>query len=270
MLLGGVALSSTRYNPTTSTKPLRKKEQQMPIRGEQARRQRQGGTLHDAAARGDVETLRTLLDAKCDTTYIDASDRAGRAPLMWAAQNGHTDCAQLLLQRGADVRRRSRSKSTAAHIAAGRGCSETLLALLDAGCDVDARDFLGMTPAICAAQGGHTDCVQLLLKHGADISRFDDDKLTAVHYAIASANLNVVRLLFASTADPITLDPLFRLRYPPVMSKLTDSVSFALACGCRLEAPCDAIEATGASCMRPIICGCYSLSISCEGSKTSD
>ena len=67
----------------------------MPIRPRHS-----GTALHDAAARGDVETLRMLVDAGSD---IDAPDRTRRAPLMYAPQEGHTDCVRLLLQRGADV-----------------------------------------------------------------------------------------------------------------------------------------------------------------------
>ena len=210
--------------------------------------------LRDAAARGDIDTLRALLDAECDTSNIDSLDWVGLAPLTYAARGGHTDCVRLLLQRGADVNQRSRSSSTSAHRAAERGHTGSLLALLDAGCDVDAKDKWEMTPLMYAAQGGHTECAQLLLEHGADISSLDDDELAAPHYAIVCGHLEVLRLLLASTADPITLAPLFRLCYPPITS-WTDCVSFASACGCRLEVPSNAIEVPQLSYLRPIICG---------------
>ena len=114
--------------------------------------------LRDAATRGDTDTLRALLDAECDTSHVDEKDWAGKVPLMYAAQGGHTECVQLLLQRGANVNMRSASRSTAAHYAAEHGHKETLLALLnllDTGCDVDAKDNWEMTPLMWAAQGGH-------------------------------------------------------------------------------------------------------------------
>ena len=49
----------------------------------------------------------------------------------------------------------------------------------------------------------------------------------------------------------ITLDPLFRLHYP--LSERTDSVSFALACGCRLQLSCCAIDGTASSCMQSAV-----------------
>ena len=202
--------------------------------------------------------LRALLDAECDTNHVDELDFYGKTSLTCAAQGGHTDCVRLLLQRGADVNKPSESRSTATHYAAGSGHKETLLALLDnAGCDVDARGNWEMTPLMWAAQEGHTECAQLLLERDADASSLDDGGLTAAHFAILCGHVEMLRLLLASAADPVTLGPLFHHRYSPDLSKWRDSFSFALACGCHL--PYRAIEAVGASCIRPIICGYYSL-----------
>ena len=76
--------------------------------------------------------------------------------------------------------------------------------------------------------------------------RFDDDELAAVHCAIERDHLKVVRLLLASTADPATLDPLLNtipfMRGNAFSFRVPHCVSFALACGSRLEAPCCAID----------------------------
>ena len=145
------------------------------------------------------------------------------------------------------------------HDAAGEGDRDSLLALLNGGCDVDEVDDWQMTPLMYAAQHGHTECAQLLLERGASTSSRDADEFTAAHYAIANGHLEVLRLLLATAADPVTLDPMFNLRYPPTMTKWPHSVSFALACGCRLKLPSRAIEATRASILRPIVCGYHSL-----------
>ena len=44
--------------------------------------------------------LLALLDAGCE---VDTADCSGYTPLMRAVLSGHTDCVQLLLQRGANV-----------------------------------------------------------------------------------------------------------------------------------------------------------------------
>ena len=110
---------------------------------------------HTFAQRGDVETLRALLDAGCG---VDARDFSGFTPLMVAAREGHTDCARLLIQRGADFLSlpddgsKNLLGSTAAHYAAERGHEGVLLALLDAGCGVDVKDKWNHTPLRMALQ----------------------------------------------------------------------------------------------------------------------
>lgn len=54
--------------------------------------------LGDAAAAGDLETVRQLVDLK----GVDARTDNYKTPLMRAALNGHIDCMELLKQKGAD------------------------------------------------------------------------------------------------------------------------------------------------------------------------
>jgi ankyrin repeat protein len=59
-----------------------------------------------AAAAGNVEALRRLLDAKAD---VAAKEKAmGQTALMFAAANGRTEAARILVARGADVSAASR------------------------------------------------------------------------------------------------------------------------------------------------------------------
>ena len=132
-------------------------------------RQGNGWTLvHSAAALGKKEILLALIDAGCDVDATCGDDNV--TPLMRAVEKGHTECVQLLLQRGANVHMRCRRDAdcTLAHQAAERGNKEMLLVLIDGGCDVNATDNFKHTPLAVAAKKGHTDCVQLLLQRGAD------------------------------------------------------------------------------------------------------
>jgi hypothetical protein len=61
-----------------------------------------GELLAVAAARGDVQTLRVVLDAGA---AVDARDRNGRTALIWAVSMGHYDAAHLLLERNAEAAR---------------------------------------------------------------------------------------------------------------------------------------------------------------------
>ncbi|XP_023931960.1 ankyrin repeat domain-containing protein 66-like [Lingula anatina] len=57
--------------------------------------------LYWVAETGDTERLQYLLTARqCD---INVQDWLKRTPLLWAAVKGHIQCAQLLLQHGADT-----------------------------------------------------------------------------------------------------------------------------------------------------------------------
>ena len=202
----------------------------MPIQSEQTRkRPRQSCTaLRDAATRGDIDVLRTLLDAgDTDTSgrcYVDAADSFGMTALMWAAHGGHTDCVQLLLQHSADVRKRSLSGSEATHYAAQRGHKEVRAAVLDAGCDVNAADVQQMTPLLYAAREGHTDCVRLLLQHGADAHRLTDDGSTAAHYAAQRGNKEVLVAVLDAGCGVDVKDKLNR-------TPLTMALNYAIACG---------------------------------------
>ncbi|HUI53885.1 MAG TPA: ankyrin repeat domain-containing protein [Bryobacteraceae bacterium] len=69
-----------------------------------------GQALLDAAAHGQAERVRALLD---QGAAIEAQDNNGRTPLMLAAQHGHADTVQLLLAKGASAMARDRRGATA-------------------------------------------------------------------------------------------------------------------------------------------------------------
>lgn len=52
-----------------------------------------------AAANGDAETLRKLI---AENTAVNASDKIGATPLMYAARNNQIECMKILLEAGAD------------------------------------------------------------------------------------------------------------------------------------------------------------------------
>jgi Leucine-rich repeat (LRR) protein/ankyrin repeat protein len=68
-----------------------------------------------AATKGTVETMRFLLDRKAD---FNQPDSEGMTPLLLALENGNTDVARLLIERGARVDGKSKTGQTAADFAA--------------------------------------------------------------------------------------------------------------------------------------------------------
>ena len=89
--------------------------------------------LSDAVRLGDVDAITSHLEAGSDPNKRDS--KFGVAPLCWASLLGDTDCAELLI---------------------------------DSGADIESRNKDGATPLFCAAFTGRTEIVKLLLKHGAD------------------------------------------------------------------------------------------------------
>ncbi|NWR40559.1 CDN2B inhibitor, partial [Tachuris rubrigastra] len=108
--------------------------------------------LCTAAARGDRQEVRKLLDAGVDP---NATNCFGRTPLQ-VMMLGSPRVAELLLQRGADPNRPDPSTGCLpAHDAARAGFLETLAALHRAGARLDLPDGRGRLPLDVAAGGPH-------------------------------------------------------------------------------------------------------------------
>ena len=148
--------------------------------------------LIEAAARGDTDTVETLLDAGVD---VNAKDNEGWTALMWAAQSGHTATVHVLLDAGADANATRDNGATALLVAALEGNRATVQALLDAGADVNAKRNNGGTALMIAASAGHTATVQALLDAGADVNATMGEGGTALVFARTNGHTEVVEIL---------------------------------------------------------------------------
>ncbi|WP_111980098.1 ankyrin repeat domain-containing protein [Algibacillus agarilyticus] len=70
--------------------------------------------LHDAALRGNVNTVQTLL---AEGTKVDSKNKQGATPLHWAAFKGHVEVAKILLKKGADINAETTKGSTPLRLA---------------------------------------------------------------------------------------------------------------------------------------------------------
>ncbi|MEM6521568.1 MAG: ankyrin repeat domain-containing protein [Cyanobacteria bacterium P01_D01_bin.44] len=100
-----------------------------------------------ATLAGDAAAVRSLLDAGTDPDTVYHTNTA----LIYAARDGHTDIAQVLIAAGAEV---------------------------------NWIDGEGVTPLILAAFKGHEELTKLLLAHDADITVVDQWGRTALDYAL--------------------------------------------------------------------------------------
>ena len=140
-----------------------------------------GVNIHEAARTGNIEAVKQHIAAGTD---VNAKDKYGESPLLFAATFGHKEIAELLIANGADVNTKiDKIGMTPLHIATGQGYKEIvelLIAkgadvnakveitelLIANGADVNAKDVGGKTPLDWAIRRHHHEIADLLRKHG--------------------------------------------------------------------------------------------------------
>jgi ankyrin repeat protein len=129
-----------------------------------------------AAERGDAAQVKRLITAGAD---VNEKDKAGYTALMWAARNGHTEVAGLLVEARADMN--------------VRDCASA-----------------GWTPLMHAIHKNQNDLARLLIERGADVNaqagdcreRKVEGGKSALAYAAANDNAEIVKALLARGANP--------------------------------------------------------------------
>lgn len=159
--------------------------------------------LIEAAARGDSETVQTLL---AQGANVEASDSRGRTALIAAAYADQVAVAELLIAAGADVNRKDQTQQSAYLIPTADGGLEFLRLMLDNGADVHSTDSYNGTGLIRAADRGHVEIIQELLQTDINVNHVNRLGWTALLEAIilgdgGPRHTEVVRLLVAAGAD---------------------------------------------------------------------
>lgn len=168
--------------------------------------------LYYETSEGDINKVRELLDAGADKDWTNS---IGFTPLMEASQGGFTDIVQLLLERGADVNKQSRTEpssfgflyggQTALILALENGHTDIANLLLEHGADITKRDANGRGPLYHASKEGHLEIVKILLKNGADID--DDNALHGAASGFEDKTIDVVKFLVEKGANVNKPDP---------------------------------------------------------------
>ncbi|MXY31899.1 MAG: hypothetical protein F4Y48_11930, partial [Gammaproteobacteria bacterium] len=155
----------------------------------------------DAAARGDLEAVRSLLREGAD---VNAPQGDGMTALHWAAERGDAELADVLLYAGARVDAGTRiGHYTPLHLASRRAGATVVEVLLGAGSDPNASTTnSGATPLHLAAATGDPAVVEVLVEAGANVNgREGAWGQTPLIFAAASNRVAAMEVLLGAGAD---------------------------------------------------------------------
>lgn len=160
--------------------------------------------------RWGAEIIQVLLATGID---VDLQDKSGRTPIQWAAVTGKQELLSLLLSRPTSQRPNvhacNQRRKTALHLAAERGHLEACQVLLDHGADAMARSDGAWTPLHNAAEKGHSLVAKLVLAYGADINATTSSGMTALHWASQNGHLSTVEVLVSDKRASLNLRDTF-------------------------------------------------------------
>ncbi len=145
--------------------------------------------IHVAAQSGDLESLR-----RCLAAGADVNDYQGIAPLHRAAEGGHAEAVDLLLQSGADIDRADANGDTPVIRAALRSQLQTVRLLL-------ARGAAPNSELLCVAgHVGWLDIVERCLASGVDVNQRSRYGAPCLHWACGAGQHRIVVFLLEAGA----------------------------------------------------------------------
>ena len=154
----------------------------------------------DAAMRGDIETVRSLLREGAD---VNAAQGDGMTALHWSAVNDNAAMIELLLYAGATLESTTRLGGyTPLHLASREGQSDAVRALLEGGSKPNTFTTTGVSAVHLAAQAGKPDAIRALIGHGGDVDARDRQSgRTPLIFATAQNRLEAIATLIEAGAD---------------------------------------------------------------------
>lgn len=152
-------------------------------------------TFFEACGVGDAAEVARQLER--DPKLALAWNEFGWTPLHFAAFSGSPEVVKLLLDRGApiDARARTKFKNTPLQAALLTDQAATVKVLIERGADVLVRQAHGFTPLQGAALHGRRDLVEMLLAAGAELDSRADDGRTAVTEALRGKHPDIAAFL---------------------------------------------------------------------------
>ncbi|RMY62881.1 hypothetical protein D0865_00193 [Hortaea werneckii] len=141
--------------------------------------------LHWAASRGDIASVKLLLEWKAN---VNAVDKVGFTPLMLACRNGFSECVQLLIDEGADVRVRTAFGETVLFFLSIE-CAGFVGQFIRSGVQLEQRNLYGDPALHASVVTRRSLATAALCEMGADIDSRNEIGQNAI--SIATLNNNV-------------------------------------------------------------------------------
>ncbi|MFC1563373.1 ankyrin repeat domain-containing protein [candidate division KSB1 bacterium] len=159
-----------------------------------------GMPIHRAAFRGNAEIVGVLADNGADIEAITRS----MTPMHLACNAGRPEVVRVLLEKGADpdVLGVFIAPLEWALRCGSPGAEECAEILIESGANVNLGSLLGDTPLSEAVKNGYSKTAKLLIEKGADSGMIDRDHYrTMLHYAAIKGYADVAQELIKSGID---------------------------------------------------------------------
>ena len=145
------------------------------------------------------------------TADIDAQDKRGNTPLMYAIENSPLALCQLLMKYQPDLTKQNRDRQTALSLAVTFNRNRLIAPLIKQGAQVNPKDG-SLVPLAQALYMQNAPMVKLLLKHGADVSLNDKNHWALLIIAVYFQRADLVRLLLKYKAPVNVCDTYYNSR----------------------------------------------------------
>ena len=165
-----------------------------------------GTGLLEAVANDDLNALGIFLKMP---ELLNFADRSGRNAVMLASAK--KDCTMLkkLVAAGANLKIMDNSEKTPLHYAAAGNSLECAEFLLENGADANLQDNFGRDAAntlLSLAKEENVELFETLIKRSTDLERRDKEKKTLFLIAAEKGFRNYIKLLISSGVSPLSKD----------------------------------------------------------------